>query len=310
MLTSEQLEERKGSLGASDASTILGLNKYKTPIALWLEKTGQVEPEDISGKEAVHFGNVLEDIVAQEYARRNELTVRKHEQRIYSADWPFMSALLDRVIVEQDRPLEIKTTHELLGKDWGDIDTDEIPDHPLVQVQHQMIVMQTEQPGLNSAAVAVLIGGNKYRDYDIKFDIDLAQTIVTKEAEFWNCVENGIQPEITTVEDLATLYAYDNGKSILATDVQIANWQRITDLKANVKTLYEDIEALEFDFKKALGPNAELLIGNDGNPLITWKKAKDSTKFNAAKLEKDNPDLYRTYLMPTIGSRRFLVKKG
>lgn len=38
------LKSRKAGVGGSDMSTILGLNSFKTPYELWLEKTGRVEP--------------------------------------------------------------------------------------------------------------------------------------------------------------------------------------------------------------------------------------------------------------------------
>lgn len=40
----EWLKWRSTGLGGSDVATICGLNKYKSPLQLWLEKTGQVEP--------------------------------------------------------------------------------------------------------------------------------------------------------------------------------------------------------------------------------------------------------------------------
>ncbi|HFC9341278.1 TPA: YqaJ viral recombinase family protein, partial [Enterococcus hirae] len=42
----EWLEDRKKGIGGSDVATVLGLNKYKSPYQLWLEKTGQIELKD------------------------------------------------------------------------------------------------------------------------------------------------------------------------------------------------------------------------------------------------------------------------
>ena len=64
-------EERKSYIGGSDISVVMGMSRWKTPLALWLEKTGEVEPEDLSKKEAVHFGIKLEALVAEEFAERN-----------------------------------------------------------------------------------------------------------------------------------------------------------------------------------------------------------------------------------------------
>ncbi|TGY23723.1 endonuclease, partial [Enterococcus hirae] len=35
----EWFEDRKRGIGGSDVATVLGLNKYKSPYQLWLEKT-------------------------------------------------------------------------------------------------------------------------------------------------------------------------------------------------------------------------------------------------------------------------------
>ncbi len=75
MLTPEQKEARKAGIGGSDVAAILGLSPWKSAHMLYLEKRGEwEEPEKDS--EVIHFGNVLEDVVANEYARRKKC--RRH----------------------------------------------------------------------------------------------------------------------------------------------------------------------------------------------------------------------------------------
>ena len=38
------LEYRKQGIGGSDASVVCGINRYKSPVELWLDKTGQLPP--------------------------------------------------------------------------------------------------------------------------------------------------------------------------------------------------------------------------------------------------------------------------
>ena len=65
-MTREQwLEERRKGIGGSDAAAIAGLSPWKSPVAVWLEKTGQVEPEEPG--EAAYWGTVLEDVVARNF---------------------------------------------------------------------------------------------------------------------------------------------------------------------------------------------------------------------------------------------------
>ena len=46
MSRSEWLQHRRKGLGGSDAAAVAGLNPWKSPFAVWMEKTGQIEPED------------------------------------------------------------------------------------------------------------------------------------------------------------------------------------------------------------------------------------------------------------------------
>lgn len=71
MTHEDWLAERRKGIGGSDIATILGLNKWKSPLQLFLEKTGKVQAEDLSDKEVIYWGNVLEDVVAKEFEKKN-----------------------------------------------------------------------------------------------------------------------------------------------------------------------------------------------------------------------------------------------
>ena len=69
-------EERRNYIGGSDIAAILGMSRWKTPLKLWLEKTGEVEPDDLSENEAVQLGIELEDFVAQKFANLHFLNLK------------------------------------------------------------------------------------------------------------------------------------------------------------------------------------------------------------------------------------------
>ena len=54
------LEARYG-IGASDLASAIGMSGFKTPLQLWKEKCGLVQPKDLSGNERVDFGNRAEE---------------------------------------------------------------------------------------------------------------------------------------------------------------------------------------------------------------------------------------------------------
>ncbi|EOA2606900.1 lambda-exonuclease family protein, partial [Enterococcus hirae] len=87
----EWLEDRKRGIGGSDVATVLGLNKYKSPYQLWLEKTGQIELKD-SESEPAYWGNVLEEVVAKEFQERTGKKVRRRNQVFEHPLHPFLRA--------------------------------------------------------------------------------------------------------------------------------------------------------------------------------------------------------------------------
>lgn len=59
MTREEWLKWRTKGIGGSDVSVIAGMNKFRSVFQLWLEKTGQVIPEE-KETDFTHFGTVLE----------------------------------------------------------------------------------------------------------------------------------------------------------------------------------------------------------------------------------------------------------
>ena len=74
----EWLKYRTQGIGGSDVSILAGINPFKSVHQLWLEKTGQVEPEE-GDTEYTHFGTLLEPIVKKEFTRPEPEIKVRHE---------------------------------------------------------------------------------------------------------------------------------------------------------------------------------------------------------------------------------------
>lgn len=142
------LEHRKNYIGGSDSSAILGLNPYKTNVDLWLEKTGQTVPEDISDKPYVKYGTqaerYLRGLFRLDYP---EYKVEYVENNMFlNSKYPFAHASLDGWLTDKDGRrgiLEIKTTNILQSQQkehWNN----RIPDNYYIQVLHYLMVTEFE----------------------------------------------------------------------------------------------------------------------------------------------------------------------
>ncbi|WP_018694331.1 YqaJ viral recombinase family nuclease [Algicola sagamiensis] len=296
--------ERSLGIGGSDVGAILGVNKYKTPYQVWLEKTGRAEPEDLSDNERVHFGNVLEDTVAQEYSRRTGCKVQRRNKPFIHAEMPWLRANLDRVVVGEKKVLECKTAGAFAMADWGEAGTDEVPESYLLQVTHYMYVL-----GWNKADLAVLVGGNEFRIYCFDLDEELADFIQQKLQSFWfDHVIADVPPEAQNNTDLETFYKAEDGLSTVAPPEIIEKFKRLRMIKDQIKALETEaygpsvggkpIGGLDFEIKNFMGKSTELLIDDEGKRMCSWKKQKFN-HFDTAQFKKYHPELANQFIKPT-----------
>ena len=202
------LKHRREGLGGSDMATILGLNKYKTPYELWLEKTGREQPVDISDKWAIVKGNALEKEL------RNRFRSLHPEWECYdgtdkslvSRNHPFLIASLDGVLYDETRGygvLEIKTTSAHRGKtDWHDMDGNlKIPDYYMAQVTHYLAVT-----GWTWGVVYADIGEPEPVEIMVERDEDDIDAAIKAAESFWGYVERDEPPAFTAqdVDDMQT----------------------------------------------------------------------------------------------------------
>lgn len=68
------LAYRKKGIGGSDASIVCGVNRYRSPVELWMNKTGQLHEEEAG--EAAYWGTQLESLVRAEFTKRTGIEVQ------------------------------------------------------------------------------------------------------------------------------------------------------------------------------------------------------------------------------------------
>ena len=281
------LAARDAGIGGSDAAVIVGLSKWKSPFQLWLEKTGQVEPEDISDNEYVHFGNILEQVVADEFTLR---TGKKVQRRglMRDSNLPFMLASVDRMVIGENAGLECKTANGFAAKEW---EGDEIPDAYYCQCQHYMAVT-----GCEKWYIAVLIGGNHFVWKEVWRNEDDITALITAEIEFWHKVQDNIMPAVDGSESCATaLKEKFRGGQIEPVTLESEAADILTsldELNASKNDIEATISMRKNRLCEMLGNNE---IGYAGDRKITWKPQAGKTTVDSKRLKAELPDIYAKY---------------
>lgn len=248
MLTSDQLAARK--VGGSDVSCILGLNPYKTVLELYAEKTGQIEPEDLSANENVEAGNVMEDAIATLTARRmtrrlgREIKLRRCNLTLSHPKYDWLTAHIDRDVVGEDLGVELKNVGWRAAADWGAEDTDEIPEYYLPQPHTYMLVK--DYPAWT---VSGYFGGSELRLYTVERNREMEQLIVEETHRFWHeHVLKGIPPAFDPAHRAAAkairrLYPGTNGAEVIA-DARLEHWRGVMQDAAEFRQRFEKSEEL------------------------------------------------------------------
>lgn len=295
------LEYRRQGIGGSDASVVCGINRYKSAMELWLEKTGQM-PVQPAG-DAAYWGTQLENIVRNEFTRRTNIEVERRPEILQSSEHPFMLANVDGVCEVPGKGsciFEAKTASAFKAQEW----VNTVPDEYQLQIQHYMAV--TECVG---AYIAVLIGGNTFRWHYVERDDELISMIVRLEADFWQSVKNGTPPPIDGTEASAQLLADMFQKS--TPDSQIVLPSEAAELLAAYDEACEQLELLTEDKRKAENSLKELLGNNEcgtfGDRLISWKSVSQE-RLDSKALKAAHPDLCSQYTKRSE-FRRFTVKR-
>jgi putative phage-type endonuclease len=301
MLTKQQKIERQSGIGGSDVAGILGVSNWATPYSVWKSKVDPVSDEDDTN-ESMYWGNVLEDVVRQEFAKRTGLTVIADGKLHRHPDYPWMLANVDGEIEGLNEGLEIKTASEFAGKGWGS-DSDSVPEYYLTQGMHYCAVR-----GWDAVHFAVLIGGNKYRQYRVEADPELIADLIEMERAFWHdYVLPKIPPPMTAEECLMANPRSTAGALVEASQPVVAACRKLQELKKALKEIETEAGKAEATIKEAIGSNEGLVL--DGKTIATWKNNKDKTVFDADAFEASNPDLYQKFVKTAPGARVLRLKE-
>ena len=295
---------RQSGIGGSDIAAIIGVSPYATAYDIYQSKT---QPVNEDSNEFAYWGTVLEDTVAREFSKRSGLKIQNVNFLMRHPEHRWAIANIDRAVVNRDvsgnvrfkdgklttdQIVEIKTASEYVGKNWGNEDSDEVPDQYQCQAQWYMGVT-----GVDVCHMAVLIGGNKYRQYRIERNQDLIDVLFETAHDFWhNHVLAGVEPDATTLQNAKDKYPRHNPDTTLDVepDSETAKvFEHYESLKAQEKEIKAALELAQTDLICQIQDNEALAI--DGEVVATYK-TQVSNRFNSSQFKKDMPELAEQYI--------------
>lgn len=267
--TPEQLAARRHTLGASEVPAVLGLDRYKGPHDIWLQKKGLAPA--FEGNEHTEWGLRVEPAIRQKVADVLGVEITMPGGTMYDRTHPWMSATPDGLFTFEDAPhvLEIKNKSDRQSVHWGVSGTDEVPFDIAAQVYWQLMVT-----GLQRAVVAVLFGKSDFRLYHLTRDHDVAASIFDQCNAFWQKhIVDGHEPDITgspaAAEYLKQKFAVHGPQVRDATREEDALIAQLRVVREQKKAAETQEEALKTKLMAAIGHDAGL-VGRSGR--VTWQR--------------------------------------
>ncbi len=285
----EKWHELRGiGIGGSDIGAILGVNKYKSAIDIYIDKT---EGKKQDGNRFTHFGHKLEKVVFEEFQERHSnmkcYTVPYTIQRgvcVANVDGMVYDPVKDRYGV-----LELKTTSAYNKDEWTG---DTVPQSYYAQVQHYLYVT-----GLSFAYIACLVGGNDYKEFYIERSLEDIDYIQEKATDFW---KNHVMKKVPPMLDGSDSYskyllekADKENEEVIELNELNAKAEEIKALDEQIKNLEQQIELKKQEIILELNNNhCNKAISSDYKFTITTQARNSVDK---KLMEKENPELVAQY---------------
>lgn len=308
----EWLAWRKKGIGGSDVASALGLSPYRTARELYYDKIG-IEPEIEGEDKSITFeiGHLLEDVVAQIFAKKTGFTVYRDQTMYQHPLYPFMLADVDRFVHLPDGKtaiLECKTAHYDVQYLWAN---GAVPRHYELQVRHYMSVMN-----IDVAYIACLFSNSEV-DFvwrKIERDLDEEENTILQLQEFWNHnVLGRVEPALTEKSDLVldVLSRYygtaDKTQPVVEVGPEfIPVLEQINSLKEQKLTLDRQSKKLDEQIKTAYAPIVDLMgtacSAQCEGSGVSYKISFDPQyrsgipKEMLSKLQAQHPDVYDDFV--------------
>jgi len=169
--------------------------------------------------------------------------------------------------------VEAKCANSFQKKEWDVATSDGIPLSYLIQIAKQVAITDADR-----GYCAVLFGGNEYMQFVYERDLALEDLIIKSDIEFWNCVQNRIEPDPINTNDCRLKYNSPNPDKVAESSYKITNaFCELANLKLELKRLSVVEDKLKMVIMSHMG-NAEYLVEQQGEVIATWKANKKGTR--------------------------------
>ncbi len=271
---------RSKGIGGTDIGAIVGVNPWKGPMDVYLEKCGLVDPQD--DNEAMFWGRELEEPVLRRYAKETGYSLSKTPPLIHHDYYWYVGSPDALITISLEKPIpdglgivDAKTTGR--RDDYGEPGTDEVPDVVACQLAWYMGLTDAQWADV---AVLFLSPRRQFAIYHLKRNQEIIDNLIDAGRDFWfNHIVTKIPPALDNSEAtkryLSITYPQDKG-DIIPAPPSAAEWLSRLQAAREVMAESEKEKALaEAHVKSYIGDNRGIL---SPEWKATWTLNKPTVK--------------------------------
>ena len=287
---------RRGFLGGTDIAAVIGVSPWRSPLDVWLEKTGRAQQRETNY--AMRRGTRLEALLLEEFGRRHpELRVtRPRKPVIRDAGFP-AGASLDGLAYPKTgrKPTAVLEAKTAFGS-WRAFRDGDLPDQYFAQIQWYLWVCH-----LPLAYVVADTGGWDVKEITVQAAPELQQRLVEEGRRFWlDYVVPDVPPppapgHPSDLQALGAAYPeIDEEVLELPADVAelVAQYVAEQRAKAEHEAKLDELKAI---IAAAMGSHAK---GRAGTYEVTWAPQTRAT-LDARALRAAHPDIAAQFTRTT-----------
>lgn len=266
-----QTVDRYG-IGASEIAAACGICSFRSPLSLWLEKTGKGEP--FSGNDHTAWGQALEPLLRFWYSQRTQLPVLVPPASIFHPTLTWARCTPDGIALAPDETtwlhlVQCKNVGRRQAWRWGEDVTDP---NSVTHEYHAQVAWEMYVTGMDRCDLIASIGGSPPVIYEIHRDAQFEAELVEAASEFWRCVETGRPPRVDHSEDWTKYLAQQmkrSGSVVPRAGKTDALAVQLRDAYEMVRRAEENAEALKNEFRAVMAEQGAEAV-ETGEGLIKW----------------------------------------
>jgi predicted phage-related endonuclease len=266
-----------------------------------MTKQGKHTPEDISDRENVRMGHVMEPIIGRLASDRLNLEIKEAKYALSHQKEAWLRSHFDFITTDGTHLIEAKNYNSNVRKKF-DVETNRVPQADYAQCLHEAVVHN-----VSKVSLAVLFGGQELQIFQFDFTDQEKEDFIKTSAQYWSFVQTDQIPTPETVEQAKLVYSVGTDEVITASQQVEQAIAYLRQVKDQISAAEKEAEKVELQIRNLMGTRGEIR-SVDGTTLVTWRNAKPSMKFNPTALKTAYPDMYNRFVMEVAGSRRFLIK--